>query len=173
MLIAQTMQFTGVSPETLYNAYLSSSEHSAMTAGSRPAFFSRPSEGEVDRGQEGDELFAFGFSGPDGQTHFSLTAKIVQLVPGKVIVMTWKNMVWNFALDPSEITDLDSTVILTFRKNFAGAEIQLVQVNIPDYKVSVPETGEIGSLSSIVNTHWNILYWEPMKSYFHKGEENV
>jgi len=48
-----------------------------MTAGSRPAFFPRPSEGEVARGQEGDELFAFGFSGPDGQTHFSLTAKIL------------------------------------------------------------------------------------------------
>ncbi len=82
--------------------------------------------------------------------------------------MTWKNMVWDFALDPSEITDLDSTVVLTFRKNLAGAEIQLVQVNVPDYKVSVPQTGEIGSLSSIVNTHWNVLYWEPMKKYFQR-----
>jgi hypothetical protein len=172
-MIAQTIQFMGVSPEALYNAYLSSREHSAMTAGSRPACFLRHSEGEVAYGQEGDELRAFGFTDADGQAQFSLTAKILQLVPGKVIVLTWKNMVWNFALDPSEITDLDSTVILTFRKNFAGAEIQLVQVNIPDYKVSVPETGEIGSLSSIVNTHWSILYWEPMKSYFHKGEENV
>jgi hypothetical protein len=87
-----------------------------------------------------------------------------------VIVLTWKNMVWNFALDPSEVTDLDSTVVLTFRKNLAGAEIQLVQANVPDYKVSVPETGEIGSLSSIVNTHWSLLYWEPMRRYFHKGE---
>jgi hypothetical protein len=168
-MIVQTVQFMGVSPETLYNAYLSSREHSAMTAGSRPAFFSRPSEGEVAQGQEGDELFAFGFSGPDGQTQFSLAAKILQLVPGKVIVLTWKNMVWNFALDPSEVTDLDSTVVLTFKKNIAGAEIHLVQANVPDYKVSVPETGEIGSLSSIVNTHWSLLYWEPMKQYFQKG----
>jgi hypothetical protein len=126
--------------------------------------------------KEGDELRAFGFTGPDRQTEFSLTAKILQLVPEKVIVLTWKNMVWNFALDPSEVTDLDSTVVLTFRKNIAGAEIQLVQVNVPDYKVHIPETGEVGSLSSIVNTHWNILYWEPMTRYFQKralaGEAN-
>ena len=102
-MIAQTVQFTGISPETLYTAYVSSREHSAMTAGSRPAFFFRPSRGEVAHGQEGDELRAFGFSGPDGQTQFSLTARILQLVPGKVIVLTWKNIVWNFALDPSHV----------------------------------------------------------------------
>ncbi len=128
-MIAQTVQFTGISPETLYTAYLSSREHSAMTAGSRPAFFSRPSVGEVVQGQEGDELRAFGFTGPDGQPQFSLHARILQLVPGKLIVLTWK-----------------------------------------DYKVSVPETGEIGALSSIVNTHWSLLYWEPMRAYFQKGE---
>ena len=169
-MIAQTVQFTGISPETLYTAYLSSREHSAMTAGSRPAFFFRPGDGEVTHGQEGDELRAFGFTGPDGQPQFSLHARILQLVPGKLIVLTWKTMVWNCALDPSEITDLDATVVLTFKKNLAGAEIQLVQANVPDYKVSVPETGEIGALSSIVNTHWNLLYWEPMRAYFQKRE---
>ena len=172
-MIAQTAHFPGVSPETLYTGYLSSKEHSAMTAGSRRASFFRPGEGEVASGKEGDELRAFGFSGPDGQTRFSLTAKILQLVPGRVIVLTWKNMVWNFALDPAEVTDLDSTVILTFRKNIAGAEIQLVQANVPDYKVGVPETGEIGSLSSIVNTHWSLLYWEPMRRYFQEREASA
>jgi uncharacterized protein YndB with AHSA1/START domain len=121
-------------------------------------------------GQEGDELRAFGFTGPDGQPQFSLYARILQLVPGKLIVLTWKNMVWNYALDPSEITDLASTVVLTFKKNLTGAEIQLVQANVPDYKVSVPETGEIGALSSIVNTHWSLLYWEPIRAYFQKGK---
>lgn len=172
-MIAQTVQFIGISPETLYTAYLSSREHSAMTAGSRPAFFFRPSVGEVAHGQEGDELRAFGFAGPDGQLQFSLYARILQLVPGKLIVLTWKNMVWNYALDPGELTDLDSTVVLTFNKNIAGSEIQLVQANVPDYKVSVPETGEIGALSSIVNTHWSLLYWEPMRAYFQKGEVNA
>jgi uncharacterized protein YndB with AHSA1/START domain len=115
-MIAQTVQFTGINPETLYTAYLSSREHSAMTAGSRPAFFFRPSVGEVAHGQEGDELRAFGFTDPDGQPQYSLHARILQLVPGKLIVLTWKTMVWNYALDPSEITDLDSTVVLTFKK---------------------------------------------------------
>ena len=77
-MIAQTVQFTGISPETLYTAYLSSREHSAMTAGSRPAFFFRPSVGEVAHGQEGDELRAFGFTGADGQPQFSLHARILQ-----------------------------------------------------------------------------------------------
>jgi hypothetical protein len=26
------------------------------------------------------------------------------------------------------------------------------------------------AMSSIVNTHWSLLYWEPMRKYFHKGE---
>lgn len=169
-MIAQTIQFTGMSPETLYAAYLSSREHSAMTAGGRPAFFFRPEIGQVAHGQEGDELRAFGDTGPDGQLHFSLHARILQLTPGTLIVLTWKNKVWNCALDPGEITDLDSTVVLTFKKNLTGAEIQLVQVNVPNYKVKVPETGEIGVLSSIVNTHWSLLYWEPMRAYFQNGE---
>ena len=170
-MLAQTAQFTGVSPEALYSAYLSSSEHSAMTAEQRPAIFIRPGEGVVAHGEEGDELRAFGYPGFDGQTQFSLTAKILQLVPEKLIVLTWRNLVWNYALDRSEVRDLDSTVILTFHKNLAGAEIQLVQVNVPDYAVRVPETGETGSLRSIVNTHWNLLYWEPMRRYFRQRAE--
>ncbi len=32
--------------------------------------------------------------------------------------------------------------------------------------VKIPETGEIGPLSQIVNTHWSLLYWEPMRHHF-------
>jgi hypothetical protein len=48
-----------------------------------------------------------------------ITAQISQASSGEVctlIVLAWKNMVWNYALDPNEITDLDSTVVLTFKK---------------------------------------------------------
>src|SRR5260221_11590465 len=100
-MIAQTVQFTGISPETLYTADLSSREHSAMTDGSRPAFFSRPPVGEVAQGQEGDELRAFDFIGHDGQPQFSLHASILQVVPGKLLLLTCKNMEWNYALDPN------------------------------------------------------------------------
>jgi len=167
-VITQTAQFMGINPEALYGAYLSSKEHAAMTADNRPAVYYRPGEGELAHGEEGDELQAFGFTGPDGVTRYSLTARIIQLVPKKVIVLTWKNQAWNLALDPNEVTDMDSMVVLTFQKNPAGAEIQLVQANVPEYKVHIPDTGETGSLHSVVNTHWNLLYWEPMKRYFRR-----
>jgi hypothetical protein len=79
--------------------------------------------------------------------------------------MSWKNKVWDLALDPGDVTDLASTVVLTFVSNFAGAEIRLSQINVPAYKVHVPDTGETGPLSEIVNTHWSLLYWDPMKRY--------
>jgi len=170
--IEQTVQFNGVLPETLYNAYLSSKEHAAMTAdGSRAATFYRPSKGDVDHGEVGDELRAFGSSKPGERVQYGLTAKVLNLVPAKVIVLSWKTFGWNMALDPSEVTELESTVVLTFRRNAAGTEVQLVQVNVPDYKVKLPATGEVGPLSAIVNTHWNLLYWDPMKKYFQKASQ--
>jgi len=168
--IEQTVQFEGVLPETLYNAYLSSKEHAAMTAdGRRAATFYRPSKGDVDHGEVGDELRAFGSSKPGEKVQYGLTAKVLNLVPAKVIVLSRKTFGWNMALDRSDVTDLESTVVLTFRRNAAGTEVQLVQVNVPDYKVKLPATGEVGPLSAIVNTHWNLLYWDPMKKYFQKA----
>jgi hypothetical protein len=70
----------------------------------------------VTSGQQGDALHAFGEAAPDRRPHFSLHARIVQLVPGTLIALTWKNMVWKSALDPNEITFPDSTVVLTFKK---------------------------------------------------------
>ncbi len=169
-MIVQTAQFTGIDPDTLYDAYLSSATHSAMTAGARPATFRRPGLGDVAHGSAGDELVAFGAKGEDGQTTFSLGARILRLVPKRVIVMSWKNMAWDQALDPEDVTDLASTVELTFAPNFAGAEVRLVQSNVPSYPVRIPDTGEVGPLEQIVNTHWSVLYWDPMRRYFDRGE---
>ena len=102
-----------------------------------------------------------------------MTAKILQLVPGRVITLAWKTLPWTFAVNPNDVTDLGSTVVLTFQQNMVGAEIQLVQANVPDYKVAIPETGEIGTLSAIVNTHWSLLYWEPMRRYCQTLQEGV
>jgi uncharacterized protein YndB with AHSA1/START domain len=167
VLIAQTTQFTGLSPQRLYDAYLSSKEHAAMTAdGALLATFHRPSKDEVAVGGVGDELWAFGVPGGEGKAQYSLNARVLELVPGKLIVLSWRNKVWDLALDPNDRTDLPSTVVLTFAANAAGAEIRLMQANVPHYKVSGPETGEVGSLSDIVNTHSSLLYWEPMRRYF-------
>jgi hypothetical protein len=169
-MIQQTAQFTGVSAHTLYTAYLSSSKHSAMTAdGTMVTTFHRKSAGDVAIGRKGDGFRAFGVPGPGGKIEYQLTGEIFELVSDRLIVQSWKTLTWGLAVNPSEITDLASTLILTFRDNAAGAEIRLEQANIPDYTVSVPETGEVGPLSQLVNTHWSLLYWEPMHRYFHKS----
>jgi uncharacterized protein YndB with AHSA1/START domain len=168
-MISQTAHFVGLTPDALYDAYLSSKVHSAMTANARPATFFRSHVGEVPNGAEHDELRAFGFPGPDGKIHFFLKAQILQLIPKKKIVLSWKNQSWNLAVDQKEVTDLPSTVVLSFRTNAEGAEIQLVQADVPDYKVKIPASGEVGPLSTLVNTHWNVLYWEPMRRYFQKA----
>jgi hypothetical protein len=166
-MIAQTVQFMGQSAGRLYDAYLSSAEHAAMTIdGSQAATFHRHGVGDVDRGELGDELRAFGMPDADGVVQYALRARTLALVPGREIVMSWKNKAWNLAVDADEITDLASIVVLTFVDNFAGAEIRLSQVNVPRYRVHIPDTGETGSLHDIVNTHWSLLYWEPMRGYF-------
>jgi uncharacterized protein YndB with AHSA1/START domain len=125
--IEQTVQFNGVLPETLYNAYLSSKEHAAMTAdGSRAATFYRPPKAMSIMARLGDELRAFGSSKPGENVQYGLTAKVLNLVPAKVIVLSWKTFGWNMASDPSDVSDLESTVVLTFRRNAAGTEVQLV-----------------------------------------------
>ena len=53
----------------------------------------------------------------------------------------------------------------------AGTEVRLVQSNVPAYRVRIPETGEVGPLSEIVNTQWSLLYWEPMRAYFQQTSE--
>jgi hypothetical protein len=35
----------------------------------------------------------------------------------------------------------------------------------------IPESGEVGALSQIVNTGPSLLYWEPMRRYFSKSPE--
>jgi uncharacterized protein YndB with AHSA1/START domain len=170
-LIAQTVQFSGLRPETLYEAYLSSEQHALMTAGALRATFLRDGQ-EVPEGREGDELRAFGSIGPDGQMEYSLGARVLRLVPSRLILMSWKNKAWNLALDPGDIDDLASTVELTFAANMAGTEVRLVQSNVPAYRVRIPETGEVGPLSEIVNTHWSLLYWEPMRAYFRQTRES-
>jgi hypothetical protein len=118
----------------------------------------------------GDRLLAFCFE-PD---MCALDAQVlaVQESPGEnAVVMSWWNFGWVSAVDAADYTvdqrgAPDSTLVLTFRDRPAGAEIELVQVNVPDYKVRIPNpdgSEEIGPLSQIVNTHWNTLYWDGVR----------
>ena len=166
MPLSQTIQFNGASAEALYRAYLSSAQHAAMTVDGTYAATYRRGGNDVDTGAVGDELRAIGPATDDGNVQYSVSARVLELVPDRLIVLSWKNKAWDLAVDPGEVTDLPSTLVLTFTGNFMGAEIHLSQTNIPSYKVRIPETGEIGPLSEIVDRHWNILYWDPMRQYF-------
>jgi hypothetical protein len=63
-----------------------------------------------------------------------------------------------------------SIVALTFARNVAGTEVRLAQTNVPDYRVRLPDTGETGPLNRIVNTHWSLIYWEPIRCYFVRNQ---
>ena len=63
--------------------------------------------------------------------------------------------------------------MLTFSDTLNGAQIELVQVNVPDYKVRIPSpdgSEEVGPLSHIVNTHWNTLYWDGFRRIIEGSE---
>jgi len=166
--IQQTIEFPGVAPETVYNAYLSSKEHAAMTG--FPATFYRPStHAEVAVGQEGDELRAFRLTGADGKPKYFISGTLLKLVPGKEIVTTWRATAWDEDAKPGDGTDLSCILVLTLRPMQGGTELQLVQVNIPDF----PDVGEkdmagagVVSETAAVNTHWYFRYWAPMQKYF-------
>ncbi len=164
--IQQTIEFPGIAPQAVYDAYLSSQGHSDMTGA--PATWYRPStKADVAVGQDGDELHAFGMKGQDGKLKYLLGGKVLKLVPGKEIVMTWRPVAWDAQAKSG--TDLECILILTLKKTFAGTELQLVQANIPEY-VDTDEmdntSGEVSTETAAVNTHWYFRYWAPMQKYF-------
>ncbi|HET6149233.1 MAG TPA: hypothetical protein VFH68_16970 [Polyangia bacterium] len=187
-MIAQTAVFVGVSPLDLYDAFVTPSLHSAMTAdGARPAVVLRGNDdAHVQRAEPGDRLRAVGIRRADGDFNFAVEADVLRAVPGEQLVLVWKNIAWRLAIDPREVTPAPSIVVLGFHRNLAGAEIRLVQVEVPDYRVRLPliidelgdieraeraaqhlaPGGEVGPLREIVNTHWSLVYWEPMKQFF-------
>lgn len=165
-MISQTAHFPGLTPQRLYDAFLSADDHAAMTADGRQCVsYQRPDGNPAGGPQAGDRLLAFGQPASDGTIQYRLTARLLELVTGKRIVMAWRTAAWDAAVSATPAAT-DSVVILRFAPNIAGAEIRLDQAGVPAYEVHLPDTGERGPLESIVNTHWNLLYWEPMRHYF-------
>ena len=187
-MIAQTAVFVGVRPVDLYDAFVTPAVHSAMTAdGARPAVVLRGADGvPVQRAEAGDRLRAVGIQREDGGFEYAVDATVLRAVPGQQLVLAWKNIAWRLAVDPREASDAPSIVVLGFHPNVAGAEIRLLQAEVPEYRVRLPLVidelaeieraeraaqqlapgGEVGPLRELVNTHWSLVYWEPMKHYF-------
>ncbi len=161
----QTIHFPGASADGLFELYATSKGHKAVTG--LPASYKTPAGAPSKRAEIGGSLDAFCFE----SDQCALKARILDMSSGKgvhSITMAWWNFGWVSAIDPADLTvegrgAPDSTLVLTFRDTLRGAQIELVHVNVPDFKVRIPNpdnTEEIGPLSTIVNTHWNTLYWD-------------
>lgn len=149
--IEQTAFFSDANASQLYHRYISSQMH-ADVIGSTAQYFDLKGK-KVNEAVVGSNFSAF---------NGSVQATVLNLVPNKRVVKSWRNRAWDMATD-EEIKNSDSILILTFRNVPGGAEIKLSQINIPDFYVDL--NGEKGPLSSIVNTHWNILYWHPWRQF--------
>jgi activator of HSP90 ATPase len=117
------------SPHRLYDMYLDPEIHAAFTGA--PVTIAPVI---------GAEFRAF-----DG----ALAGKILHLVPKRLIVQAWRASHWS----PE---DLDSTLILTFWPDEAGARIELVQVNVADHDLAGVSQG------------WEKYYWTPWREYLER-----
>src|SRR5215470_3268 len=118
MNLIQTIQFPGVTTEQLFKAYLNSVEHGKMTTsgeGEEKTTWFRPGKGNVVTAQLGDELRCWGFKDQNGNQVYNLKATILELVPDRLIIQTWKNLPFTLATNKDLVTDLPSTIVLNFR----------------------------------------------------------
>ncbi len=102
--IRQSATIPGVSPRALYDAFLDSRQHSAMTGAA--AKMSARIGGAWTAWDE------------------SLTGTNLELVPGRRIVQTWRG--GDFP------GDQHSTATFTFAKAATGTKVTLVQTGVPD-----------------------------------------
>ena len=114
------------SPARLYAMYLNPNTHAAITG--EPAKIG---------GKRGASFRAF-----DG----TLTGTILQTVPNKLIVQSWRASHW-------KKSGLDSTLILSFRPDPKGGRIHLVHVNVPDHDYAEIKEG------------WLQYYWRSWRNY--------
>src|SRR5260221_9590673 len=92
-------------PDRLFDMYLDPAEHAAFTGS--PVTISA---------QAGAPFRAF---------NDVLSGTILQVVPKRLIVQSWRSPHWGSS-------DLDSTLILTFLPEKNGGRIELAQVNVVD-----------------------------------------
>jgi activator of HSP90 ATPase len=110
----------------LYSMYLSPRMHGAITGH------------QVEIGARVGTLFK-AFEG-------ALTGRILQTVPGRLIVQSWRSKRFHKG-------DPDSTLVLLFTPSGQSGRIDLVHVNVPDHDYNG------------VNRGWKEYYWKPWRKY--------
>ena len=78
-----------------------------------------------------------------------LSGTILQVVPKRLIVQSWRAAHW-------KPTEIDSTLVLTFWSCDAGTRIELVHVNVADDDFAGVSQG------------WEKYYWTPWRAYLEK-----
>lgn len=116
-------------PGELYDMYLDPESHAAFT-GAPVSIEAHP----------GAEFRAF---------HGALRGTILQVVPKRLIVQSWRASSW-------EESDMDSTLILTFWPDVHGTRIDLVHVNVADQDFAGVSQG------------WEIYYFSPWREFLRK-----
>ena len=127
--IQQSVKFNA-SPETLYEMYIDSARHSKATGA--PAKVSRKA--------------GFAFTAFGGM----LQGRNLLIVPGKMIVQSWRAKHWNK-------NDADSILIITFSRAGSGGRVNLVHANVPDHDHKGVTEG------------WKKYYWRPWRLYLAAG----
>jgi len=123
--IVQSVTFKA-SPEQLFEIFTDSKKHSAAT-GTKASTSAKA----------GVKWTAY-----DGM----LTGKNVLVIPGRMIVQSWRGSHW-------KDSDLDSVLILTFSKAAGGGKVDLVHVGVPQHDHRGVTKG------------WPQYYWQPWKDY--------
>jgi activator of HSP90 ATPase len=118
-------------PAKIYDMYLDRRLHTAFTGA--PAIVAP---------REGAKFSAFGGT---------LTGKILQLVPKRLIVQSWRSPAW-------KDSDIDSTLVLSLRP-IRGKQtlIELTHLNVSEQDFAGVSQG------------WELYYWAPWREYLKKG----
>jgi activator of HSP90 ATPase len=124
--IEQSVTFR-TTPTELYQLFMDSAKHAAATGA--PAKISR---------RVGGKWSAFGGM---------ILGKNLALVPGRMIVQSWRSSAW-------KSTDPDSVLVLRFEKTKGGATVYLAHVGVPPYDHKGVTKG------------WKSYYWEMWGEYF-------
>jgi len=127
--IQQSIVFRAT-PERLYDIYLDSKKHAAAIQATAA----------IDR-RAGGRFSAYGGM---------LRGRILALVPGRLIVQTWRGDDWRKG-------ELESILILTFSRTSGGARLELVHANIPERRVAGIRRG------------WHTYYWRPWRTYLRRA----
>lgn len=75
-----------------------------------------------------------------------LRGRNLMIVPGKLIVQSWRAKSW-------KKKNPDSILVLLFSKTSRGGQIELIHVGMPSYDYLAVRKG------------WQTYYWKPWKSY--------